>query len=164
MFIAIKDHSFYNLFIFTRKEELAKLSSSLITKEMMGEEIFQLHVATPTCATHPMSLDYTRQGTRFTGSYFPADVQQGLLSQLVGGVVYKFPTLKFCHINQTKWPLVIKHINWDDNHQAIINVKCHITSRVKEKCNLTVLSLYLWDLSVVTATKKKADLHNFTYI
>ena len=70
------------------------------------------------------------QETSSTGSSFPAgaqqgllspaDVQQGLLSLLV---LYKFPTLKFCHGNRTKWPLVLKHINLVDNHQIIITAK-----------------------------------------
>ena len=28
-----------------------------------------------------------------------------------------------CHGNRTKWPLVIKHINWVDNHPMIISAK-----------------------------------------
>ena len=35
-------------------------------------------------------------------------------------VLYKFPSSKFCHGNQTKRPLVIKHIHWVDNYQMII--------------------------------------------
>ena len=51
------------------------------------------------------------------GSSFPAGASQGILSagSLQGLVpllvLHKFPTLKFCHGNQTKWPLVIKHIS-----------------------------------------------------
>ena len=90
----------------------------------MGEEVFQLHVATPTYATHPV-LSSTR-------CYFVAGVQEGLLSLLVCNRVYargsslpdgvsqgtlsllvihrifsllllhKFPTLRFYHGNQTK--------------------------------------------------------------
>ena len=70
---------------------------------MMGEEVFQLHVATPTYATYPLSLYKARQETTSTGN---AGAQHGLLSLLVQVVIYKLPTLKFCHGNQTKWPLV----------------------------------------------------------
>ena len=52
-----------------------------------------------------------------TGSYSPAGALQGLLSLLM---LYKYPTLKFHHGNKIKWPLVIEHINWVDNHQMII--------------------------------------------
>ena len=34
-----------------------------------------------------------------------------------------FFKIKCCHDNQTKWPLVIKHINWVDKHQMIITAK-----------------------------------------
>ena len=108
VFIALIGHSFYNLFIFARMQRLASSLSKY--KEMMGEEVFQLHVAIPTYATCPMSLYKTRQtqqgflSWRATGSSFPAGVQKGLLYLLV---LYKFPTLKFCIGNCTKWLLVI---------------------------------------------------------
>ena len=40
-------------------------------------------------------------------------------------VIKKIPFSKneCCHGNQTKWLLVIKHINWVDNHQKIISAK-----------------------------------------
>ena len=34
-----------------------------------------------------------------------------------------FFKIECCQGNQTKWPLVIKHINWVDNHQMIITAK-----------------------------------------
>ena len=94
MFIALKGHSFYNLFIFARTQKLAKLSSSLNKKEMMEEEVVQLHVATPTYATHPVSLQGHRKasspGSSFPAgvlvlirSSFPAGAKQGFLSLLV---------------------------------------------------------------------------------
>ena len=55
---------------------------------MMGEEVFQLHVAAPTYATCPKSIYKARQETsptevfpcwRATGSSFPAGVQNGPL-------------------------------------------------------------------------------------
>ena len=63
--------------------------------------------------------------------------QQDLLSLLVNNRVFflcwcttgssfpagTFPTSKFCHGNQTKWPLVIKHIKWVENDQMIITAK-----------------------------------------
>ena len=57
-----------------------------------------------------------------TRSFFPAGVQQGLLSLLGRVIIYKVPTLKFCHC-KPEWPLVIKHNNWVDNHQMIITAK-----------------------------------------
>ena len=70
---------------------------------MMGEEVFQLHVATPTYATRSMSLYKARQETSSTGSSFPTGAQQGLLP-LLGANESSFPadassTLKFCHGN-----------------------------------------------------------------
>ena len=76
---------------------------------MMGEEVFQLHVATPAYATHPMSLYKARHKTISTGSSFPAGVQKGHIVLLVPKkgllsllVLYRFPYLKVCHGNQTK--------------------------------------------------------------
>ena len=86
-----------------------------INKEMMREEVFQVHVATPTYVKRPMSLYKTR--TSSTLSSFPAGAQQGLLSLLA---LYKFPT---CLSDQTKWPLVMKHIPWVDNHQNFVTAK-----------------------------------------
>ena len=45
----------------------------------MGEEVFQLHVATPTYATRPLSLYKARQETKSTGFSFPAGASKGLL-------------------------------------------------------------------------------------
>ena len=56
----------------------------------MGEQVFQLHVATPTYDTHPTSLYRARQETNSTGTSFPTDTQQGLLSLLVPKRIY-FP-------------------------------------------------------------------------
>ena len=56
---------------------------------MMGEEVFQLHVAAPTYTTCPKSLYKARQAQQLfpcwcaTVSFFPAGVQKGLLSLLV---------------------------------------------------------------------------------
>ena len=120
---------------------------------MMGEEVFQLHVVTPTYATgvHVLRL-FTKSDKKQTQQnllssfsagvqpssfpagekkgllsllvlyrvFFPAGASQGLLSLLM---LYKFSPLKFCHADQTKWPLVIKHIIWVDNHQMIITPK-----------------------------------------
>ena len=158
-------------------------------KLMMGEEVFQLHVATSTYATRPMSLYKARQETRnrvffpyrcTTGSSFSAGVQQGLLSLLMhyrvflpclcitGSsspavasknllsllVLHKFPTLNFAMATkQTKWPLVIKHIKWVENHQMIITATS--LQMLWRKCNLNIFPLCLCDLSVVIATKHK---------
>ena len=74
------------------------LSSHLhsISKETLGEE-FQLHVATPTYATHPMSLYKTRDKLIMvifpcwcTTGPFSTGMQQGLLSLLVCKSVF-FP-------------------------------------------------------------------------
>ena len=34
-----------------------------------------------------------------------------------------FFLIQYCHCNQTKWSLVIKHINWVENYQMIITAK-----------------------------------------
>ena len=49
---------------------------------MMGEEVFQLHVATPTYATNTMPLDKARQEISLTMVFF-AGSQKGLHSMLV---------------------------------------------------------------------------------
>ena len=36
---------------------------------------------------------------------------------------FLFFKIECCHGNQTKWPLVIKHIKWVDNHQMIITAE-----------------------------------------
>ena len=131
VFIALKGHSFYNLFIFVRMQGLAKLSSLLICKEMMGEEIFQLHAATvPPTSVCYMSYVFLQGQKRdkFNKSFFPywcttefslpAGVQNGLLSLLLQ--ISYFETLPW---HQTKWLLVIKHMHWVDNHQMIITAK-----------------------------------------
>ena len=109
---------------------------------MMGEDVFQLHVAISTYATRPTSLSKAKQGASLIRSSFPAGAQQDLLSLLVRKGVFpcwcaigsSFPAgwgcrLQISHGNQTKRPLVIKHINWIDNHQMIITAK----SRVERK-------------------------------
>ena len=80
----------------------------------MGEEEFQLHVATPTYATHPMSLYNTRQAQQDClsllvlnrssvpagvqkGSSFPAGAYLGLLSLLVLTWVF-FPSWCFTNL------------------------------------------------------------------
>ena len=80
---------------------LAKLSSLLNTlgRELMGEEVFQLHAATSTYATHPMSLYKASHEKKLnkvffhclylTESSFPTGALQGFLSLLM---LYKFPT------------------------------------------------------------------------
>ena len=97
---------------------------------MMGEEVFQIYFVISIYATDPMSSLYkarqAQQGHLFLlvrnrVFFHPAGVQQGFLSLLME--VYKVPTLKFCHGNQTKWSLVIKQINWIDNPQMIITAK-----------------------------------------
>ena len=90
-----------------------------------------------------------------TVSSFPAGVQQGLLFSLL--VRHKFPTLKCCHSFQTKWPLVIKHINWVDNYQMIVTAKydSHYITCYGENAINHFLTISLWDLSVAIATKQK---------
>ena len=143
---------------------------------MIGEDIFQLHVATPTCTACPMSLYKTRQDT--TGSPFPAGVQLGLLSLLVCKkevffpcwylnesssllVLYKFPN---CIGNQIEWPLVIKHINWVDNHPMIISAKygSHHFTGYRENAFLTIFPIIsLWELPVAMATKLRGRSPSF---
>ena len=110
---------------------------------MMGEEVFQLHVATPTYATHPISLYKTRDKLIMvffpcwciTGS-FSTGMQQGLLSLLVCKTVFfpfwcltgsSFPASasQFSYLPRQlkKWPLVLKHTIWVDNHPMIITAK-----------------------------------------
>ena len=99
--------------------------------------MFQLHVAIPTYATRPTSLSNDKQGASLIGSSFPAGAQQGLLSLLVRkrgvfpcwcAIGSSFPAVRGCCLqisngNQTKRPLVIKHIHWIGNHQMIITAK-----------------------------------------
>ena len=75
----------------------------------MRKEVFQLHIVTSNNALQDQ-----------TASFFPAAAQKGLLSLLM---LYKFPTLKFCLGNQTKWPLVVNNINWVMTNQMIITAK-----------------------------------------
>ena len=110
----------------------------------MEEEVFQLHVATPTDATcRPMSLYKTRDKLNMvffpcwctTGS-FSTDLQRGLLSLLLCTRVFSpflclngssFPVgasqISYLPWQKKKWPLVMKHINWVGNHQMIITAK-----------------------------------------
>ena len=135
VFIALKGHSFYDLFIFSRTQWLAKLSSWL--------SYWGRGVSIACCHSH---LCY--MSCLLTGSD-KRQAEQGLLSLLVCNKVFfpcwcakwsSFPICTsqvfspiWCFINfllsnfamatQTKWPLVIKHINWVDNHQMIITAK-----------------------------------------
>ena len=89
---------------------------------MIGEEVFQLHVATPIYASQSMFIYKARQKKKerkklnmiffpcwcTTGSSFPAGVQKGNLSLLLinrasfpAGAL-QISTLKFCQGNQTK--------------------------------------------------------------
>ena len=78
--ITLKGHSFYNLLIFARTQDLI---CHWISKQMMGEIVFQLHIATPTYATGPMFLHKARQKFNrvifpcwcTTGSSFPVGMQ-----------------------------------------------------------------------------------------
>ena len=65
-------------------------------------------------------------------SYFELPLSKQLLYQIRVILLQWFPSchLKMsffktesCHGNQTKWLLVIKHINWVDNNQMIITAK-----------------------------------------
>ena len=120
MFIAHMGPSFYNLF--TEHRNLLSSHLHWISKEMMGEEAFQLSVATPNYA-RSMSLHKAIQEKSLMSS-FPADVQMGLLYLLVLHRIFSpcwyftgasFPVdasqisyFKFAHANQTKRPLVKK--------------------------------------------------------
>ena len=86
--------------------------------------------------------------------------QHGLLSLLV---LYKFPTLKLCHGNQMKWPLVIKHINWVDNHQKIITAKygSHHSLVIEEMQFNHFPIISLWVLSTAMATKPRSRSPEF---
>ena len=68
------------------------------------------------------------------------------------------------YANQTKWSMVIKHINWVDNHQMIIAAKYgshHFTGyEEKQFNNFPIISL--WELSVAKATKPRDRLANFS--
>ena len=61
-------------------------------------------------------------------SYLPCNFCTKLESYYQSGfevVVCKqsFFKIECCRGNQTKWPRVIKHINWVDNHKKIITAK-----------------------------------------
>ena len=146
----------------------------------MGAEVFQLHVVTPTYATCPMSLYKDRQETsslvflpywNATGSSFHASRQHDLLSLLIHNKDFfrcwcatgsSFPDgvrccLQISYGNQTKRPLVIKHIHWVDNHQMIIIAKhSSLHFMLWRERNLTIFP-------VVIASKQKVDHHNFIY-
>ena len=135
MFIDLKCHSFYNLFIFARTQGLAKLSTSLNKKRNDGRGGISIACChSHLCYTSYVSIQHKRQAQHGLLSLlvhhrvffscwctkrpsFPACAILGFLSLMV---LYKFPT---CHGNQTKWPLVLKHIYWVDNHQMIITAK-----------------------------------------
>ena len=72
---------------------------------MLGEEVIQLHVATPIYTTRRV--------------FFPCRCFTDFLLK------------KFAMETKQKWSLVIKHINWVDNHQLDITAKYgsyHFTS------------------------------------
>ena len=63
-------------------------------------------------------------------------------------------------INQTKSSLVIKHLNWVDNHPVIITAKYgshHFTS-YRENAISPFLIIILWKFSVAMATKPRGRL------
>ena len=126
VFIALKGH-FYDLFIFARTQGLAKLLPSLtdLVKKWWEKRYFNCMLPFQSLL-HVMSLYKARQETSITGTSFPAGVHsgssfldcvhKGLLSLfwcLTGSFLSRrcFTDffLKFCHSNQTKWTLVIKH-------------------------------------------------------
>ena len=152
---------------------LAKPSSSLNKKRIDGRR----GISFACCHSHLCCTSYVfLQGqTRdklnknffpcwcATGSSFSAGVQNSLLSFSDTKMVFfpcwcykKFLTI-FFHGNQTKWPLVINHINWVDDHQTVITAKYGtIPSLVIEKKHFIHFPIIsLWDLSIVIATKQK---------
>ena len=105
--------------VYSERKELAPdgLNRSLL----LAPEILIVFCifSTPTFATHPVSLQgQTRDKLNrvfclcwcTAGSSFPAGALQ---------ISFKISP----YGNQTKWPLVIKHINWIDNHQIAITAK-----------------------------------------
>ena len=94
----------------------------------MGEEVFRLHVATPTYAILPVSLQiHTRD--KLNRVFFPC------------WCFLQCPTF-ICNGNQTKWPLVIKHLNWVDKHQmSVTKYGSHHFIGYGEKCNLPTFPL-----------------------
>ena len=86
----------------------------------MGEEVFQLQVATPICATCPMSLYKARQETSSTVS-FPAGAFNRVFFSLL--VLYKFPTLKILPWQVNKMVTGHKNTYSVDRHQMIITAK-----------------------------------------
>ena len=126
------------------------------SKEMMGEEVFPMHVGTPTYPTHPMSRYKVRQDTSSIGSSFPAGAQQGLLSLLVCNRVF-FPCWLICHLQfpmETIWPLVIKlrRQSSNDHNCQIWFISLHV--KEKMQFNHFPIIISLRDLSLVIATKQ----------
>ena len=95
MFIALKGHSFYNLFILVRKQGLAKNSSSLNKLRNDGRRGISIACCNSLCNTSYVKLNSDFFPCwRATGSSFPDGVQQGLLSLLVCNRVF-FPRVFF---------------------------------------------------------------------
>ena len=61
-------------------------------------------------------------------------------------------------LQPNKWPLVIKHINWVDNHQMIITAKygLHHFKWLWKKMQISHFPIVsLWEISVAMATKPR---------
>ena len=120
MFSLLSRVILFIIYLFTsERRDFPSCHLRLISKEMMGEEVFQMHVATPTYATRPMSLYKIKQETSSTGSSFPTSAQQFFFPRVFFPCRCKF-RLQICNGNQTTRPLATKHMNWVDNYQMII--------------------------------------------
>ena len=137
----------------------------------MGEDEFQLRVATPTYATRPMSLYKARQETSCLNRvFFPCWCATGfylvwnrLFFSYWCFIVSCFPVgvsqisyFKILPCQPNKWPLVIKHMNLIDNHRMIITAKYGLHHSTCYEENAIIISL--WDLSVVIATKQNRQI------
>ena len=73
-----------------------------------------------------------------------------------------FFKIESCRGNQTKWPPVIKHINWVENH----NCQIWLTSLhwLWRKCNLTIFPLKVYESFLLPwQPNQKADCQTFHY-
>ena len=92
------------IYLFTsERRDFPSSHLRLISTEMMGEEVFQMHVATPTYATRPMSLYKIKQETSSTGSSFPTSAQQ-----------FFFPRVFF----PCRCKLSFTNLQWQPNNMA----------------------------------------------
>ena len=119
---------------------------------MLGEDVFLCYTSYVSIQAHHDLIFLLVRNRHATGSSFPAVAHKGLLSLLVFNWVF-FPCWCFTYLlisylpwqakkkkkkKKKKWALVMKHINWVGNHQAIITAKYgshHFTGMEKMQFN-----------------------------